>query len=212
MCSEGCPRLHLMICYPSKLRRDAMEFFKKVSTGFAIHCFHVVMICFTDLLLSLACQQRFKFHSEVYKHKTVVAGAFMVIDILAKADPYFRIPTLMESEQGVKSVKVKELPISRAMENPTSYLRLKDSVLDQIMATTSPELREARLLIEKYQKRDLYSMAFKKQINFLNEQKHAFGKCQRKKLQTRFCESGESIPTSLAVSYSSTEKISLSRK
>lgn len=152
-CSDGCPRSHLMICYPPKLRRDAMEFFKK----------------------------RFKLHNEVYQHKTAVAGKLMVIDILAKASA-FRIPTLMESEQGVKSVEVKELPISRAMENPTSYLRLKDSVLDQIMATTSPELREARLLIERYQKRDLYTLAFKKQIKLSHRAEARLWKMSEKEI------------------------------
>lgn len=136
----------------------------------------------------------------------------MVVDILTKADPYFRIPTLMESEQGVKSVKVKELPISRAMENPTSYLRLKDSVLDQIMATTTPELREARLLIEKYQKRNLYSMAFKKQINVSQRAEARLWEMSEEDIANEVLRIGGSIPTSLAVSYSSTEKISLSRK
>lgn len=118
---------------------------------------------------SFPCQQRFDFHSEIYKHKTSSAATFMICDILTKADAFFRIPTFMESERGVKSdCSAKELPISRAMLEPGSYLRLQDAVIDQIMATTSHNLRPARLLIEQLRKRNLYGCAGEKQIKSSN--------------------------------------------
>jgi hypothetical protein len=140
-CTEHAPRNHLMICYKDKMFHDGslMGFFNA----------------------------RFKLHTTVYKHRASVAATFMIKDILSLADPYFRLPTYLESELTLKSddSDVKELPISRAMLNDTSYLRLRDPVIDQIAATTRPELRDARLLIERWCKRDLYKCIAKKRIN-----------------------------------------------
>jgi hypothetical protein len=86
--------------------------------------------------------------------------AYMISDILCKADPYFLIPiaplTGNTSRGGAAKAEYDSLPLSRAMLHPGSYLRLRDSVIDQIAATTSPELEEARQLIYRLWSRDLY--------------------------------------------------------
>jgi len=142
-CTKGNPGKHMMVCYPEKMLLDgnAMEFFN----------------------------QRFKLHKQVYTHKAAAAATFMIYDILTKADPYYRIPTYMDSEWSLKSdERTNELPISRAMLHKTSYLRLRDSVIELIMATTSPELRESRLLIERLWNRDLYKCVGRKTLDLTN--------------------------------------------
>lgn len=132
-CWKHDPGMHLMICYPEKMDRNAMEFFRI----------------------------RFRNHQQIYSHKTPMAATFMLCDILTSADPFFRIPTYLDSDHGkIKEVgEPTELPISRAMLHKTSFLRLRDSVIDQIMATTMPELEKSRLLIERLWNRDLYKCA-----------------------------------------------------
>ena len=69
--------------------------------------------------------------------------ANMISDILALADPYYRLP-------GTK------LPISLAMANPDAYVKLKDSIIDIIELTDDDYLQPARELIERYRSRKLY--------------------------------------------------------
>lgn len=133
---------HLMICYPDKLIGASMEFFKT----------------------------RFTLHSKIYRHKTNEAVAFMISDILCQADAHFLIPTapltggqlhrnshFRANNAGAQMCGDYDfLPLSRAMLHPGSYLRLRDSVIDQIAATTSPELEGARRLIDRLWSRNLY--------------------------------------------------------
>lgn len=135
-CNGSAPGYHLMICYPEKMLLDgnAMEFFN----------------------------QRFKLHKSVYHHKTTVAATFMICDILTLADPYFRLPTVMEDESAIQ--EDEGLPVSQAMRNKTSYLELRDSVIDQIKATRTPELRESRLLIQRLRERNLYKCVAMKSL------------------------------------------------
>lgn len=139
-CNKKEPGKHLMICYPDKMSVDG-DLEKFFST-------------------------RFRLHQQVYKHKAAMAATLMICDILVRADPFFRIRTFSESDESLKSDgEVDELPISRAMLHKTSYLLLDDHVIDQIRATRTPELREARLIIERLKARDLYKMAAMKSIN-----------------------------------------------
>lgn len=130
---------HLMICYPDKMVHNAMNFFK----------------------------DRFRNHQYLYTHHTTNAAGYMVCDILLLADPFYRgLSTTTEEEDSRQSCQQQPglrkydgpsmLPVSRAMQTPESYLRLKDSILDVIAATTKPELRPARALIRRYQSRQLY--------------------------------------------------------
>jgi HD superfamily phosphohydrolase len=133
------PKKHLMICYPDKMIGPCMNFFKT----------------------------RFELHSILYKHKTNVAVAFMISDILCLADPYFLISIAPFSQKnagfnGAAKPEYDSLPLSRAMLHPLSYLRLRDSVIDQIVATTCEELEPARQLVYRLWSRDLYKCAIAK--------------------------------------------------
>lgn len=117
-CQNG--EFHYQICYPKKCVSRVIEFFKT----------------------------RGKLHEFIYQHKTNVAGACMLNDILKLADPYYLIPT---EDPNTK------LPISRAFSNPHAFERMRDSIVDGIMYSTSPELQPARELALKFKRRELYS-------------------------------------------------------
>ena len=131
-------RRHMMICYPVKLGEQIMQFFKV----------------------------RFKLHNDVYKAKKTQAVTFMIADILALADPYFRITTRLEFENtpGNKSDVPDGLPPSRAMLDPCSYMQLDDSIIDKIPVLPDPELKPARQLIQRLLAHDFYKCAGKRAI------------------------------------------------
>lgn len=136
----GATGRHLMICYPEKMVKAAMDFFKK----------------------------RFFLHSTIYRHKTTAAVSFMIHDILCHADPYFLVPTSSMGGPGKRTGKKKsgfdELPISRAMLDPSSFLRVRDSIIDQIACTTVPDLEDARQLIYRLWSRNIYKCASSKTL------------------------------------------------
>ncbi len=116
---------HLMICYQSpKTINTAMSFFR----------------------------QRFNNYKNIYEHPKSKAGSYMISDILALADPYYRLP-------GTK------LPISLAMANPDAYVKLKDTIIDIIELTDDDNLQPARELIERYRSRKLYKKISEQNIS-----------------------------------------------
>jgi hypothetical protein len=92
----------------------------------------------------------------------------MVSDILTLADPFYRI-RVVDDVGGKKSEYHDGLPISRAMVDPDTYLRLKDSIIDIIANTDQSELREARLLIRRLEDRELYKMCASRKIRMDDE-------------------------------------------
>lgn len=130
---------HLMVCYPDKLVASCLDFFKK----------------------------RFELHTKIYSHKTAVAASFMICDILCAADPYFRIPFGPSTTTGPGQAKREYdgLPISRACLDPPTYVRCRDSIIDQIANTTQENLREARDLILRLWSRDMYKCAICKVLD-----------------------------------------------
>ena len=107
---------HLMICYQSpKTVNTAMSFFR----------------------------QRFNNYKNIYEHHKTKAASYMISDIMALADPYYRLPG-------------SKLPISLAMSNPDAYVKLKDSIIDVIDLTDDENLQPAKELIERYRGRKLY--------------------------------------------------------
>ena len=121
---------HLMICYGEKCEKSAINFFK----------------------------ERLNLHETIYRHKTVQACAYMLLDVLSLADPYFKIPTIDEFADlpPVQASESHWLPISRALLNARAFERLTDVVIDQIAYTTDPMLKDARKLIRRFRSRDLY--------------------------------------------------------
>ena len=89
--------------------------------------------------------------------------AYMISDILCLADPHFQVSIAPfhvcdgnKGASGIAKPEYESLPLSRAMLHPMSYLRLRDGVIDQIEASTSPELEPARKLVHRFLSRDLY--------------------------------------------------------
>lgn len=138
---------HLMICYPSKIDKSAIGFFK----------------------------ERLDLHEAIYRHKTVQASSFMIHDILCLADPFFKIPLRDEFDDEKRSGQPKEenpteqLHISSAVLDMRAFQRLQDSVIDQIACTTQDELKEARRLIRRLRSRDLYKCVGSKHISLNDE-------------------------------------------
>lgn len=115
---------HLMICYQSpKTINTAMSFFR----------------------------QRFNNYKNIYEHHKTRASSYMISDILALADPYYRLPG-------------SKLPISLAMCNPDAYCMLKDSIIDIIQLTDDDNLQPAKELIQRYRSRKLYKSVFEQPI------------------------------------------------
>ena len=90
----------------------------------------------------------------------------MISDILCLADPHFLVSIAPFSGMsgstnftGAAKPEYEYLPLSRAMLHPMSYLRMRDSVIDQIESSTLPELEPARKLIHRLWSRDLYKCA-----------------------------------------------------
>ena len=123
---------HLMICYPEKMVHHTMNFFKN----------------------------RFRNHEKLYTHSNTVAASYMVCDILLLADPFIKLSTKCEgdgtSNEKIDSTDELMLPISRANLNAESYLRLKDSILDIIDVSNSPDLAPARKLLNRYRAHKIY--------------------------------------------------------
>lgn len=134
----GASGKHLMICYPEKMSTAILDFFR----------FRSAM------------------HTHVYQHKTVINVANQIMDILHEADPYFLISTHQEmTPKGLPKPAYNKLPISRAMYDPVAMMRLKDSsILDLIANTENPNLKTARIMIERLQARDLYKCVGTKNI------------------------------------------------
>jgi HD superfamily phosphohydrolase len=121
---------HLMLCYPDKMVKASINFFRK----------------------------RSELHDKIYKHKAVVAVSYMICDILCLADPYFPISTGGSSftAGGQPKREFPSLPMSRAMLDDQALLRLRDDLIPQIGHTTCLELQPARDLIDRLESRLLY--------------------------------------------------------
>ena len=131
-CNDRYPQQHLMICYPEKCAEMCVSFF----------------------------HHRFKLHSTVYTHKTTQASTFMIADVMALADPYFRLQPFAFGQP---------LPLSRAMCDPQVYVRMRDSIIDLIEFNPDPRLRPAQDLIHRLRCRDLYKCVATRKIDLDNE-------------------------------------------
>lgn len=141
--------MHLMICYPTKMVQNAMNFFKS----------------------------RFRNHEYLYTHHNTNAASYMICDILLLADPFLRLSTFNEGDDSSpgddtgNSESCVKLPISRAYLHPQSYLLLADSILDVIATNDSPELKPARLLLNRYRSHMMYKKIAEKPISSNDDSK-----------------------------------------
>ncbi|KDQ07753.1 hypothetical protein BOTBODRAFT_38548 [Botryobasidium botryosum FD-172 SS1] len=85
---------------------------------------------------------RYSLHKRIYNHPVAKGIEYMVVDVLALADPI--------------------LKISEKIYQPSKYLHLTDSILEEIERSELPELEQARAIIRRLRKRDLYKMVDQK--------------------------------------------------
>ncbi|XP_053101217.1 deoxynucleoside triphosphate triphosphohydrolase SAMHD1 isoform X2 [Hemicordylus capensis] len=85
-------------------------------------------------------------HRRAYQHQVGNIIETMITDAFLKADPYIRI----------KGSGGKEYKISTALEDMEAYTKLTDDIFLKILHSDEPELEEAREILHKIERRDLY--------------------------------------------------------
>ena len=132
---------HLMICFPEKLVMTVFNFFRK----------------------------RYDMHSAVYQHPQVNGQAHLICDILAEADPFFRLKAIPPKSLNQDPTKcgrvVHSVPISRAAMDNVAVLGLVDALIQQIYNSTDKDLQKASELADRYLHRIPYFCALNYQIN-----------------------------------------------
>lgn len=114
-----------------------------------------LMICYPEKMVPEAISvfaARYQMHNVVYTHKSVKEVEFMVCDILELANPYIRI-------EGSRTASHPEglYRISECIYDMMAFSRLRDSVLDIIQHTRDPGLEQAKALMARLARRELYS-------------------------------------------------------
>ncbi|XP_054029647.1 deoxynucleoside triphosphate triphosphohydrolase SAMHD1 [Dryobates pubescens] len=89
---------------------------------------------------------RYWLHRRAYQHKTGNIIEIMITEAFQKADQYFKI----EGSGG------KLYQISTAMEDMEAYTKLTDNIYLEILHSSRPELEEARGILRKVERRQLY--------------------------------------------------------
>lgn len=117
---------------------------------------------------------RYDNHQRIYSHQKTTAASFMICDILLLAEPHLRISTENEgddpTQDAVDNANLR-LPISRANINAESYLKLKDGIINVIEASSEPELRPARLLVNRFRQHKIYKKCCETTIDLENDDK-----------------------------------------
>ncbi|XP_071428809.1 deoxynucleoside triphosphate triphosphohydrolase SAMHD1 [Pithys albifrons albifrons] len=85
-------------------------------------------------------------HRRAYQHKTGNIIELMITEAFQKADKYFKI----------RGSGGKVYQISTAMEDMEAYTKLTDSIYLEILHSSDPELQEAREVLRKIERRELY--------------------------------------------------------
>ncbi|XP_040186538.1 deoxynucleoside triphosphate triphosphohydrolase SAMHD1-like isoform X2 [Rana temporaria] len=84
-------------------------------------------------------------HRRAYQHKVNNIIEIMIMEAFVKADPYIKI-------QGSKG----KMSISESVEDMEAYTKLTDNMFHQILYSSEPELEEAREILQKVERRELY--------------------------------------------------------
>jgi HD superfamily phosphohydrolase len=79
---------------------------------------------------------RYSLFKRIYTHKVGKAVEYMITDALLAADPVLRI--------------------SSAVDDMSRYTLLDDSIVNEIERSTDPRLEEARQILSRIRRRDLY--------------------------------------------------------
>uniref|UniRef100_A0A8C5U4D1 Deoxynucleoside triphosphate triphosphohydrolase SAMHD1 n=1 Tax=Malurus cyaneus samueli TaxID=2593467 RepID=A0A8C5U4D1_9PASS len=89
---------------------------------------------------------RYCLHRRAYQHKTGNIIEIMITEALQKADKFFEI----------RGSGGKVYQISTAMEDMEAYTKLTDCIYLEILHSSHPELEEAREILCKIERRELY--------------------------------------------------------
>ncbi|XP_031461482.1 deoxynucleoside triphosphate triphosphohydrolase SAMHD1 [Phasianus colchicus] len=98
-------------------------------------------------------------HRRAYQHKIGNIIEIMITEAFQKADSFFQI----EGSKG------KLYQISTAMEDMEAYTKLTDNIYLEILHSSRPELSEAREILRKIERRELYKFLGETQPEKLNE-------------------------------------------
>ncbi|XP_051489474.1 deoxynucleoside triphosphate triphosphohydrolase SAMHD1 [Apus apus] len=90
--------------------------------------------------------ERHWLHRRAYQHKTGNIIEIMITEAFQKADKFLKI----EGSGG------KQYHISTAMEDMEAYTKLTDNIYLEILHSNCPELKEAREILHKIERRELY--------------------------------------------------------
>uniref|UniRef100_A0A0A9WQH0 SAM domain and HD domain-containing protein 1 n=2 Tax=Lygus hesperus TaxID=30085 RepID=A0A0A9WQH0_LYGHE len=101
---------------------------------------------------------RAKLHRDCYQHRTCKAVELMLIDALIAADEYFQIA--WEEPDSTGMVVVRSCKLSECHKHPEAFLKATDCLFQDLLNSTSPELRKSRMILEAMGKRDLYTLLF----------------------------------------------------
>ncbi|XP_073325855.1 deoxynucleoside triphosphate triphosphohydrolase SAMHD1-like [Pagrus major] len=89
---------------------------------------------------------RYQLHKSAYQHKVTKIIEAMITDAFVKADEHIKI----ESSEG------KIFTLSTAIDDMEAYTKLTDRVFEQILFSSSTELKEAKQILMRIISRDLY--------------------------------------------------------
>ncbi|XP_052539489.1 deoxynucleoside triphosphate triphosphohydrolase SAMHD1 isoform X3 [Tympanuchus pallidicinctus] len=98
-------------------------------------------------------------HRRAYQHKIGNIIEIMITEAFQKADSFFQI----EGSKG------KLYQISTAMEDMEAYTKLTDNIYLEILHSSRPELSEAREILRKIERRELYKFLGETQPEKVNE-------------------------------------------
>ncbi|XP_043984790.1 deoxynucleoside triphosphate triphosphohydrolase SAMHD1-like [Gambusia affinis] len=88
---------------------------------------------------------RFSLHKRAYQHKVGNSIEWMITDAFLEADG-----RIFDSKDG------KKCNLSKAIDDMVAYTKLTDAVFHEILNSSSVELQEARKILERIVKRNLY--------------------------------------------------------
>lgn len=113
------------------------------------------MICYPEKMVGEVLQLfalRYQLHQKVYTHKSIKKVEYMLVDALELADPHIVIPGSKTESHPSGQYRMSECYL-----DPAALCNLKDSVIYLIEISTSPELEEARRILERIRRRQFYS-------------------------------------------------------
>lgn len=113
------------------------------------------MVCYPEKMVGEALQLfalRYQLHQKVYTHKSIKKVEYMLVDALELADPHILIPGSKTESHPSGQYRMSECYL-----DPAAMCNLKDSVIYLIEISTTPELEEARKILERIRRRQFVS-------------------------------------------------------